>query len=162
MAEIRSARLSGVKVLLVDDNEDSRYVLMSYLRHFGASVVTAQSGGEALVLAGQTQCHVIVSDLSMPGITGGEFLRRLRALPGQSENAPPAIAVTAFDDRAARQGARDDGFSVYLAKPVDPTVVVREVERVFHESQASSASVGAVPPPSADLLGQQPVLNAPT
>jgi CheY-like chemotaxis protein len=135
MGEMRNSQLKGVKVLLVDDNEDSRYVLMSYLVHFGATVVTARSGGEALALAGTTRCHVIVSDLSMPGITGGEFLRRLRALPGQFENATPAIAVTAFDDRAARQGARDDGFSVYLTKPVDPTVVVHEVERVFRESQ---------------------------
>src|SRR5262245_31671939 len=69
MGEMRNARLKGAKVLLVDDNEDSRYVLTSYLIHYGASVVTARSGGEALDLAGKTRCHVIVSDLSMPGIT---------------------------------------------------------------------------------------------
>jgi CheY-like chemotaxis protein len=128
-------RLSGIHVLLVDDNEDVRYVLASFLQHHGANVLTAPSGFEALAVAAEVRAHVIVSDLSMPGMTGIEFLRQLRMLPGQAENPTPAIAVTAFDDLAHRRDARDSGFAVYLRKPVDPMTVVREVERLFRESQ---------------------------
>jgi CheY-like chemotaxis protein len=142
MAHTRDPQLSGIHVLLVDDNEDARYVLLSYLHHFGASVVTARSGGEALAIAAEVRAHVIVSDLSMPGLTGAEFLRQLHALPRELENPTPAIAVTAFDDPATRHRARDGGFAVYLTKPVDPMTVVREVERLFRESQEKRKSSG--------------------
>jgi len=135
MAQTPGSPLRGIHVLLVDDNEDARYVLLSYLHHFGANVATARSGGEALAIVSEVRAHVIVSDLSMPGMTGAEFMQQLRALPGQSENPPPAIAVTAFDDPVIRRSASANGFAVYLTKPVDPMTVVREVERLFRESQ---------------------------
>jgi CheY-like chemotaxis protein len=129
-------RLTGIHVLVVDDNEDARYVLRSYLEHHGASVMTAGSGEEALAALSYVRAHVIVSDLSMPGMTGIDFIRLVRALPGEAEKSTPAIAVTAFDDPVNRRQAQLTGFEVYLTKPVNPMTVVEEVERLYQKSQA--------------------------
>jgi CheY-like chemotaxis protein len=130
-------RLTGIHVLVVDDNEDALYVLRSYLEYHGACVLTARSGADALATLIQVRAHVIVSDLSMPGMTGIDFIRLVRALPGEAESPTPAIAVTAFDDLANRRQAQLTGFEAYLTKPVNPMTVVEEVERLHQKSQAS-------------------------
>ncbi len=135
MTDPEPPRLEGVHVLVVDDNEDARYVLDSYLTHVGATVTTARSGGEALGVLGEVQAHVIVSDLSMPGFSGHDFIRRVRELPGQADRPTPAIAVTASDDRESRQRAMASGFQVYLVKPIDPVTVAQEIERLYRESR---------------------------
>src|SRR5437016_7377785 len=99
------SHLDGIHVLVVDDNEDARKVLEAYLIYVGAKVTTARSGGEALAIVAQVQAHVIVSDVSMPGMTGIEFIREVRKLPGQAERPTPAIAFTAFADRQSRSEA---------------------------------------------------------
>jgi CheY-like chemotaxis protein len=131
MPEPDPPRLDGVHVLLVDDNEDARTILESYLTHLGANVTTARSGGEGLGKLHEVQAHVIVSDLSMPGMTGQEFLRHVRAMPSQAERPTPAIAFTAFSDETNRRQALESGFQVYLVKPVDPLRVVEEIERLM-------------------------------
>jgi CheY-like chemotaxis protein len=73
--------------------------------------------------------------LSMPGMTGSEFMRHVRGLPGQRERPTPAIALTAFHDPTARRHALENGFQVYLTTPLDPMTVVVEIERLYWESQ---------------------------
>jgi CheY-like chemotaxis protein len=102
-----------------------------------ASVMTAVSGAEALAALSYVRTHVIVSDRSMPGMTGIDFIRLVRALPGEAEKPMPAIAVTAFDDPVNRWQAQLTGFEVYLAKPVNPRTVIEEVDRLYHTAQAS-------------------------
>src|SRR5687767_12484077 len=120
MAAPTPPNLHGVHVLLVDDTEDALEILRSYLMHVGATLTTARSGSEALGMLQQIQAHVIVSDLSMPGFTGFEFIERLREVPGQRARPTPAIAFTAFADAANRARALDSGFQVFVSKPTDP------------------------------------------
>ena len=135
--------LDGIHVLVVDDNEDARAVLAEYLMHVGATVTTARSGGEALAVVAQIQAHVIVSDISMPGMTGIELIRELRRLPGQDERPTPAIAFSAFTDRQYEREARQNGFDLYLKKPVDPLDVAFHVARLH---RAAAARNGGSPP----------------
>ena len=135
--------LDGIHVLVVDDNEDARKVLEAYLIYVGAKVTTARSGGEALAIVAQVQAHVIVSDVSMPGMTGIEFIREVRKLPGQAERPTPAIAFTAFAERQSRQEALSSGFDVYLVKPVDPLDIAHEIARLHQ----AGGSRDAGPPP---------------
>jgi diguanylate cyclase len=131
MPPIEDTDLTGVHVLLVDDNQDARDIFASYLRHVGAVVTTAQNGAEALGLLEQAQAHVIVTDLSMPGMDGIEFVTRLRGHRGEAESPTPVIAVTAFPDSYLRESMHDLGFRSYLVKPVNPERVAREVRAIY-------------------------------
>jgi PleD family two-component response regulator len=69
MTPIEPGQLQGIHVLLVEDNEDALYILESYSRHHGAMVTTAANGRDALAILRQITPHVIVSDITMPGIS---------------------------------------------------------------------------------------------
>jgi CheY-like chemotaxis protein len=123
-------RLDGVHVLVVDDNDDARYILERVLQHHGALVLTAENASQALSTLDQVRPQVIITDMSMPGMDGVAMLARIRALPGQAERPIPVIALTAFPQEFGRRRAMAAGFESYLVKPVDPWVMVAEVERL--------------------------------
>src|SRR5262245_55419155 len=131
--------LDGVHVLIVEDHDDTRYILGSYLRYCGALVTVARDGREALDVLNKVRAHVIVSDIQMPGLDGQEFIRRVRELPGQRERPTPAIAVTALSDLEHRLRAMHGGFQVFLVKPVDPLVIVQEIDRLYRAFQAGGS-----------------------
>ncbi|MBY0308020.1 MAG: PAS domain-containing protein [Phycisphaerales bacterium] len=115
--------LSGVSVLVVDDEPDARDLVCRLLGDCGATVVGAGSVEEALTAAGRDAPDVVVSDIGMAGRDGYELVGLLRA----RGCAAPAAAVTAYarpEDRARALGA---GFSAHLAKPVEPGALVRLV-----------------------------------
>lgn len=112
--------LSGIRVLIVDDNVDSLDVFSSVLRHFSAVVRTARSAREALAIIRTVHPHVIVSDLGMPHEGGLWLLDQLRRLPHGERGSIPAIAVTADRNRYDMEQATIAGFDALLTKPVDP------------------------------------------
>jgi CheY-like chemotaxis protein len=118
--------LTGVKVLVVDDESDARQVLTHILADSGATVVTAESGPAALSLVDQQPPHVIVSDIGMPGMDGYELLRRIRGLAGDGA-AVPAIALTAYARPKDRLNALRAGYVAHLAKPADPSQLIATV-----------------------------------
>jgi CheY-like chemotaxis protein len=122
--------LNGLHVLVVDDNEDTREILQSFFTHLGAVVTIATNGSEGLAALKELRAHVIVSDLSMPGIDGYEFMRCVRALPGEAQHPTPAIAITGFVQREDRERALRSGYQSFIAKPADPLFVAQEVARL--------------------------------
>jgi CheY-like chemotaxis protein len=130
LAARKSPPLEGVHVLVVDDDADARYVLQAYLAHHGALVTVAGDAAEALAALHRVKVDVVVSDLSMPGLDGHELLLRVRKLPGELTQPTPAIALTAFDNVEHRRRARDVGFDAYLAKPLDPDLLVQAIVRL--------------------------------
>jgi len=118
-------------VLVVDDDADARYVLQAYLSHHGALVTVAGDATEALAALYRVRVHVIVSDLSMPGMDGHELLLRARKLPDELNEPTPAIALTAFDSAEHRRRALAAGFQAYLAKPLDPDALVHTIVRLL-------------------------------
>ena len=123
--------LRGVVVLVVEDDEDARYVLTSYLAYFGAHVVEATNGVEALNAMKGVRPDVIVTDMSMPGMDGLELFAEVRKLPGQAERPTPMIACTAFSH--LRDAARQAGFQAYFVKPMEPRELVNEIARLVRD-----------------------------
>ena len=128
MTKHADGRLRGVYVLFVEDDPDTRDIVAEYLRYHDAYVQTARNGWEALASLKSARADVLVIDYRMPGMTGIELLKQIRALPGEHERATPAILYTGI--KTLRQAAVEAGFSVYLTKPLDPHVLVDEIARL--------------------------------
>ncbi|GAC1339039.1 MAG: hypothetical protein NVSMB23_07520 [Myxococcales bacterium] len=110
--------LSGLRVLVVEDDLDSQLLIVSMLEQFGARVTAASSGNEGAAALAAGPFDVILSDISMPGEDGYAFLRRVRsAYPGR---LLPAAALTAHTRSEDRQRALDAGFDAHIPKPVEP------------------------------------------
>jgi CheY-like chemotaxis protein len=129
-AATAAGALAGLRVLLVDDDLDTREVLATLLADSGAEVVCAASGAEGLRLLEQRLPDVLVSDIGMPGEDGLVFLGRVRAL-GEGPARLPALALTAYAGRRERQQALDAGFQDHLPKPVDARELISRVRSLL-------------------------------
>ena len=108
-------RLESVRILLVEDDDDTRLVVSALLEDAGASVDAAANAEEARARLDGAQYDVIVSDIAMPREDGYSFMRTVRA----SRRLEPAIALTALARRDHADEAVAAGFQVHLTKPVD-------------------------------------------
>jgi PAS domain S-box-containing protein len=106
---------SGLRLLLVDDNQDAAVSLAMLLRLQGHEVHVAHSGLAALEMARSLQPHIIFLDIGMPGMDGYEVARRIRNLPGL-ENVVLA-ALTGWAQQEDRRRTREAGFDHHLVKP---------------------------------------------
>ena len=120
-------RLTGLRVLLVDDDPDALNILSMVFGRDGAEVLRAESAVEAFDILRTERPDVIVSDVGMPGEDGHDFLRRVRSLSADSGGQTPAIALTAFAQPRDEHLAREAGFNAYFAKPADPGDIVASV-----------------------------------
>jgi CheY-like chemotaxis protein len=130
--------LTGIAVLVVDDNTDALDLLTATLAYYGALTVTAGGAKEALERLASMRVDVIISDLSMPGPSGHDLIRAVRALPNQGRNTP-ALALTAFNEPGQRRQALESGFQSYLLKPFDAARLVEEIARLASSSRDRSS-----------------------
>ena len=122
--------LDGVRVLLVEDTDDTRELLAFALEHCAAVVTTAASATEALESFQRDRPQILVTDLAMPYHDGYGLLRQVRALaPGAA--AVPAVALTAFTERYSKDQALAAGFDAFIPKPIDPTDLCRALRQVL-------------------------------
>jgi CheY-like chemotaxis protein len=128
--------LRGLRVLVVDDDEDSNTVVGTLLRTRGASVQTACSVSDALAIAESWRPDVVVSDIAMPGEDGIMLLRALQDRCG-AIGSVPAIALTAYGSGADRRRLLDAGFQAHVAKPFDPVHLAAVVETTAHATAAA-------------------------
>jgi CheY-like chemotaxis protein len=119
--------LTGLRVLVVDDDEDSRFYISTVLEGDGASVTAVASVAEALLLLPQFQPNVLVCDIAMPDEDGYSLIRKVRELTAEEGGLVPAVALTAYAESEERERALAAGFQNHVAKPVDPEVLVRVV-----------------------------------
>ena len=126
----RPPPLAGIRVLVVDDDADTRDLVTAVLGQSGAEVLTAASAEEALDTLARARPDVLVSDLSMPGDDGYALLERVRALGLDRDGRVPAIALTAFARAEDRARALAVGFAVHVPKPVEPAALVEVVARL--------------------------------
>jgi CheY-like chemotaxis protein len=131
------ARLAGVRVLVVDDQDDARELLVTVLEDAGASVIQANSVQAALATLAAGDVGVVISDIAMPDEDGYSFITRLRdsAMP---EHGLPAVAVTAFARAEDRLRALKAGFDEHISKPIDPNRLVDVVARLRARSRAAA------------------------
>jgi CheY-like chemotaxis protein len=119
--------LVGVRVLVVDDEDDARDLVETVLGEAGASVRTVASAQDARRAMALQRPDVLVSDIGMPDEDGYELMRRVRALGAEEGGDIPSVALTAFARAEDRKRATDAGFDRYLPKPVDPRELVHVV-----------------------------------
>jgi CheY-like chemotaxis protein len=112
-------RLDGLKVMVVDDEEDARALLVEVLSERGAHVVSAESVADALAQFGLFRPDVLVSDIGMPEADGYTLIRQVRELPAREGRNIPAIALTAYARAEDVARSFEAGFQRHLAKPVD-------------------------------------------
>jgi PAS domain S-box-containing protein len=134
-------RLDGVTVLVVDDEEDARRLMIEVLSEYGATVISARSVAEAFELLAAHSPNVLVSDIAMPEEDGYSLIRRLRGLPTEAGGRTPAVAVTAYARLSDRVRAVSAGFQFHLAKPVEPAELASVVAKLAgRNGDASPAS----------------------
>ncbi|MBD2771735.1 response regulator [Iningainema tapete] len=123
-ASLSSLPLADLKVLVVDDDEDSRFYISTVLEEDGANVTTVKSAAEAMEVLPKIQPNVLVCDIGMPGEDGYSLIRKIRALNADKGGCIPAVALTAYADSEDRVRALEAGFQTHVAKPVDPEALV--------------------------------------
>ncbi|MBW4606233.1 MAG: response regulator [Hassallia sp. WJT32-NPBG1] len=121
------ADLNGIKILVVDDEPDSREFLNFVLGEEKAIVTTVSSGFDALELFERSIFDIVVSDIGMPGMDGYTLMRELRRLTTQQGKSIKAIALTAYAGELDRQQALTAGFQQHLAKPVEIAQLVNAI-----------------------------------
>lgn len=124
--------LSNVKVLIVDDEKDTREFLQVALEQYGASVISAASASEAWQLLQIHRPDVLLSDVGMPDEDGFTLIRRIRSLSISQGGQIPAAALTAYTREGDRLEALTAGFHMHIPKPIEPiqllTVIVKLLE----------------------------------
>ena len=137
--DFKRSDLSGVTVLVIDDQADARDLIQRVLAECGAKVITAGTAAEALRAVETERPDVLVSDIGMPDVDGYELLRRVRALGHARGGRVPAIALTAFARSEDRTRALRAGFLVHVSKPVEPAELVATVASVVGRTGEPSA-----------------------
>jgi PAS domain S-box-containing protein len=133
-----SPRLDGVRVLVVDDDSDTRQMLKAVLSECHADVITAASVAEAIKEIEQRKPDVLVSDLGMPEHDGYELIKQVRKTESADNAARvPALALTAYAKAEDRVRALAGGYQVHLAKPVEPAEFVLVVANLAGRVQSS-------------------------
>lgn len=119
-ADLRTLDLSGIEVLVVDDDRDTRELVERVLTGHRARVATATSADEALAILRERKIDVLVSDIGMPGADGYELIRAVRNDLGIDSITTPAVALTAYARSEDRTRAMLAGYQMHIAKPVVP------------------------------------------
>ncbi|HKR60001.1 MAG TPA: ATP-binding protein, partial [Pyrinomonadaceae bacterium] len=119
--------LSGVRVLVVDDDTDARQMISAVLKHSGAEVRVCCSAGEALTELPQWRPDVLMSDIGMPYEDGYDLIHKVRALTDEHGGRVPAAALTAYARDEDRQRAIAEGYQMHVAKPASSAELVAAV-----------------------------------
>jgi CheY-like chemotaxis protein/two-component sensor histidine kinase len=122
--------ISGITVVAVDDEPDSRALVKRLLEDRGAIVFVAESAAHAMELLRIHRPHVLISDIGMPGEDGYSLIRRVRALSAEEGSDIGAIALTAYARPEDRMGSMRAGFHMHLAKPVEAAELIAMVARL--------------------------------
>ena len=111
--------LQGIRIVVVDDDDDARDLLVTVLTQRSAHVYEAECAADAFELLAREQPDVLISDIAMPEEDGYSLIKRVRQLAADAGGKTPAVAVTAYAGSADRARAIAAGFDVHFSKPID-------------------------------------------
>src|SRR2546422_2207825 len=135
-AEHRKSELKGARILLIEDEEDTREMIAQALKQRGTKPAQASSARKAFDLLKQEPYDLVISDIGMPDIDGYAFIRKLRSMKSRVSKVP-AIALTAYSSTTDRDTVLTSGFQTYMAKPIDIGTLVREIGKLVGERGAA-------------------------
>jgi signal transduction histidine kinase len=135
-----AASLANVRVLVVDDEPDAREVARQLLEDAGAVVATAVNARTGLEQLAAFHPDVVVSDIGMPETDGHAFMRQIRRLPAERGGQTPAVALTAYASPDDARRAREAGFQVFLAKPLDSRALINAIAELTRPSRTEAAT----------------------
>jgi CheY-like chemotaxis protein len=118
-------------ILLIEDNEQNRYLATFLLEQHGHTVVAAEDGPRGIAIAGASRPDLILLDIQLPGMDGYEVARALRETA--SLRGVPIVAVTSYAMVGDREKALEAGCDGYIEKPIDPDTFVAEIGRFLPE-----------------------------
>ncbi|MGJ3251181.1 MAG: PAS domain S-box protein [Elainellaceae cyanobacterium] len=119
--------LTGIRVLTIDDDPDTRDLLKIWLTQYGADVLTVVSTVEFLDALESFQPHVLINDIGMPDVDGYTLIQLIRALPPEKGSQTPAIALTAYAGDHDYERAMASGYQQHIAKPLEPEQLFQAV-----------------------------------
>ncbi|MBS0417680.1 MAG: CHASE3 domain-containing protein [Proteobacteria bacterium] len=132
--------LAGLRILVVDDEDDARTLARRVLEERGALVTTVSSAAEAIASVGDNNPpSVIVSDIGMPEQDGYDLIKQMRALPGEAGRVP-AVALTALARAEDRKRALSAGYQKHVSKPVDPAELVAVIASLAERALSARSS----------------------
>jgi CheY-like chemotaxis protein len=111
--------LQGLKILVVEDDEDSREMLETILRHHGAGVWTAENVENGFASFVSNKPDILISDVGLPEQDGYDLIRRIRRLSPEQGGQVPAIALTGYVSVHDQHEALNAGYDEHLSKPID-------------------------------------------
>ena len=119
--------LSGVTVVVVEDHDDVRFVLVEFLSRQGARVIGCATASDALVAVIRERPELVLSDVTLPDEDGFQLLQSIRSLGPENGGNIPAIAMSALGDTITDQRALAAGFRSYLGKPFTPQKLLQAI-----------------------------------
>ncbi|MEH1944435.1 MAG: response regulator [Nostoc sp.] len=122
-----SGTLAGLDILVVEDDDDTRFFITTVLEMDGAKVIAVPSAAAAHQALSELQPDILICDIGLPGEDGYSFIYKIRALNPKNGGRVPAIALTAYADSEARIRALEAGFDTHVSKPTDPEELVEIV-----------------------------------
>jgi len=128
--------LIGRRILLVEDEQDSRELIAMYLSGCGADVVAVSSADDAITSLEEGPPDLLISDIAMPGKSGYDLIREVRSLSPEQGGEIPAVALTAYAAREDVDQALRAGFDVHIAKPVEMRELARRAADLIGDSRS--------------------------
>jgi PAS domain S-box-containing protein len=126
--------LTGIRILTVDDEPDSRELLTVLLMQYGAEVMAVESAKDVLTTLESFQPDVLVSDIGMPEMDGYTLMRHIRTLPLEQGGQIPAIALTSYAREIDQQQTLAAGFQRHVAKPINPSQLAQVIIWTLNKS----------------------------
>ena len=128
MSSFHPTSLTDITIVIVDDNADIRSSIARFLSQLGANVIARSNAIDGLQAVRQYRPDIVLSDISMPGRDGFEFLRDIREIGSESGGNVPVIAMTAFRETVTRRRTMSAGFHTYLEKPFGPNRLLEAIK----------------------------------
>jgi CheY-like chemotaxis protein len=132
------AEISGIRILIVDDEADALSLMRRLLEDGRAKVYTANSANEGLLVIEKERPDILISDIGMPGLDGYDLVKELRRKPVDKGGATPAIAVTAYARSEDRTRAILAGFQHHVTKPVSPAELLAIISSLYSTTKSHS------------------------
>ena len=142
LAPEQAAQLHGARILVVEDDDDARHLLVTILEQQGCQVHAVSNVAAAMSSLAERVPDVVLSDVAMPGEDGYSLIQQVRRLPRSRGGDVPVAAITAFARPDDRRQLLNAGFSIHLAKPIDPSEVLATVTTLTRFRRHSDAPLG--------------------